>query len=380
MGVKVKKQLRMGLAASWPRVVERLEAAAIVMDAERNLVYVSPQARRLLGYGPEDPIDGRCRLTTRGADCEGACPLTFALEERAELVEGFPAVYRRKDGGTVELDVTIIPLAGEDGSFAGAIELLRSRNVDLGFYLAGSSAVAKELRRQVWDLARRPDGVVVLGEQLARLDVARGIHRASGLADELFRLGATASQEELGWPPGTVYVDSPAEGSGWRQPRVGEWRVVVGLHARENPAPFVDAEFTALALPPLEDRREDLPLMLAAWIERLRPGLRASPAGLERLARIALDVGLGGVQQVLTAAVAGASGELTEGCLPVNGYGIHMVDDALRSDDPLAAVERCVLLETLERCGWRMQEAADRLGISRVTLWRKLRDHGIERA
>jgi transcriptional regulator of acetoin/glycerol metabolism len=26
-----------------------------------------------------------------------------------------------------------------------------------------------------------------------------------------------------------------------------------------------------------------------------------------------------------------------------------------------------------------MQEAADRLGISRVTLWRKLKDHRIER-
>jgi transcriptional regulator of acetoin/glycerol metabolism len=33
----------------------------------------------------------------------------------------------------------------------------------------------------------------------------------------------------------------------------------------------------------------------------------------------------------------------------------------------------------LDRSEWRMQEAADRLGISRVTLWRKLKDHGIER-
>lgn len=379
MGVKVEKQLRMSLAATWPQVVERLEAAAIVMDADRNLVYVSPQARRLLGYGPDDRIDGRCRLTTRGADCEGACPLTVALEEGAELVERFPAIYRRKDGGAVELEVSVIPLAGEDGAFAGAIELLRPRSVDLGFYLAGSSAVVSELRRRVWDLARRSDGVVVVGEQLARMDVAKGIHRASGLAEELFRLGGSVAPEDLGWPPGTVYVDSPQGDSVWRQPRVGEWRVVVGLPSRENPAPFVDAGFEAMVLPPLEDRREDLPLMLAAWIESLRPGLRASPAGLGRLGRMALDVGLGGVQQVLPTAVAGASGELTEGCLPVNGYGIHMVDDALRSDDPLAAVERCVLLETLERCGWRMQEAADRLGISRVTLWRKLRDHGIER-
>ncbi len=369
----------MGLAASWPRVVERLEAAAILMDAERNLVYVSPQARRLLGYGPGDPIDGRCRLTTRGVDCEGACPLTLALEEGAELVAGFPAIYRRKDGGAVELEVSVIPLADEDGTFAGAVELLRPRTVDLGFYLDGSSPVAIELRRRVYDLARRPEGVVVTGEEPARMDVARAIHRASGLADELFRFGGTNPEQELGWPPGTLYVESAGQDSRWHRPRIGEWRVIAGLSSREDPAPFAGAGFEVLALPPLEDRREDLPLMLAAWIERLKPGLGASPAGLERLARVALDVGLGGLQQLLTTAVAGASGELTEGCLPVNGYGIHLVDEALRSDNPLAAVERCVLLETLERCGWRMQEAADRLGISRVTLWRKLRDQGIDR-
>jgi transcriptional regulator of acetoin/glycerol metabolism len=38
-----------------------------------------------------------------------------------------------------------------------------------------------------------------------------------------------------------------------------------------------------------------------------------------------------------------------------------------------------VLREVVELCGWRMQEAADRLGISRVTLWRKMKDLGIEK-
>ena len=41
---------------------------------------------------------------------------------------------------------------------------------------------------------------------------------------------------------------------------------------------------------------------------------------------------------------------------------------------PLAALERRVLREIVELSGWRMQEAADRLGISRVTLWRKMKD------
>ncbi|RLA18518.1 MAG: sigma-54-dependent Fis family transcriptional regulator, partial [Gammaproteobacteria bacterium] len=55
------------------------------------------------------------------------------------------------------------------------------------------------------------------------------------------------------------------------------------------------------------------------------------------------------------------------------------IDHVLESDNPLGALERRLLTEVLERCDWRMQEAADRLGMSRVTLWRKTRDYGIER-
>jgi len=77
--------------------------------------------------------------------------------------------------------------------------------------------------------------------------------------------------------------------------------------------------------------------------------------------------------------VAAAGERLDETHLPTAGYGTAWVDDVLREPDPLMALERRVLNEVLERCGWRMQDAADRLGISRVTLWRKLKDHGIER-
>lgn len=40
-------------------------------------------------------------------------------------------------------------------------------------------------------------------------------------------------------------------------------------------------------------------------------------------------------------------------------------------------LERQRLLDALERAGGRKQQAADLLGISRTTLWRKLREHGI---
>ncbi len=65
--------------------------------------------------------------------------------------------------------------------------------------------------------------------------------------------------------------------------------------------------------------------------------------------------------------------------LPVDGYHTAFVDELLKAPKPLAALEERLLREVLERCGWRMQEAADRVGISRVTLWRKMKDLGIDR-
>ncbi len=45
----------------------------------------------------------------------------------------------------------------------------------------------------------------------------------------------------------------------------------------------------------------------------------------------------------------------------------------------LANRERQAILEMLESTGWKLTESASRLGISRTTLWRRLRAYGLER-
>ncbi|MHC8405603.1 sigma-54-dependent Fis family transcriptional regulator [Pseudomonas sp. TMB3-21] len=50
------------------------------------------------------------------------------------------------------------------------------------------------------------------------------------------------------------------------------------------------------------------------------------------------------------------------------------------SDHPLDDAERSTLLNTLEHTRWHMTHAAEQLGISRNTLYRKLRKHGIARS
>ncbi|MNY45478.1 Acetoin catabolism regulatory protein [compost metagenome] len=49
------------------------------------------------------------------------------------------------------------------------------------------------------------------------------------------------------------------------------------------------------------------------------------------------------------------------------------------SEHPLEDAERLALLNALEQTRWHMTNTAEQLGVSRNTLYRKLRKHGIAR-
>lgn len=351
----------------------------LVLDHERSLRFLNAPARRLLGYTEDQPIGGRCRLTTKGVDCENACPLTFALETDLERVEGFATVYRTSDGRPVPLNVTVIPLKDDAGGFLGAVEILRPAEPDPGFYLAGPSAVACDLRDRLRRHGEVPGHLVLVGERPACRDVARAVHRFAGLPEELFRHWDGSWTDIPLWPPGTMYAEGVSAAVALATDPPEGWRVIVGVGSLDELGPDGGPIDRVVELPSVRERRDDLALMVTAWAEALSPGTAITPDALQRLCRLACGVGLEGLERALVTAAAAADGRIDEDHVPSDGYGSHLVDELLQTDNPLAALEGHLLTEVLHRSGWRMQEAADRLGMSRVTLWRKLKDHGIER-
>ena len=362
------------IGGAWVEVLDQLGEAVIVLDHERTLQHVNNAARRLLGYEHGQRVGGRCKLTTRGVDCENACPLTFALETGLDRVEDFATVYHTIDGRALALRITVIPLTDEGGGFRGAVEILRPTEPKPGFYLAGCSAATDALRERVAALARERSDVCLVGEPPTCRDVARAMHRYSGMPDNLFRTWEGSWDGISPWPPGTMYASGDGAGSLFDGTRPEGWRVVIG----ETCIPEMSS-LEVLELPSVEEMEEDLSKMIVAWIEELSPRTRVSQAALERLARVVQDRGFEELESVLTAALAVAGDCVEEEHLPVDGYHTAFVDELLKAPKPLAALEERLLREVLERCGWRMQEAAERVGISRVTLWRKMRDLGIEK-
>jgi PAS domain S-box-containing protein len=361
---------------AWPLLLDNVDVAMLVMDRDRRLRYVNDRARALLGVDSGAALGQRCRLMTRGLDCSDACPLTYAIDRGLQIVEDFAAVYQRADGRPVSVRVTVLPLRDHNGDLTGHVEILRSSEPDPGFYLAGESSRARRLRRRVVELAASDAPLWLVGEAVATADVAAAVHRFSGLEDGLFHTWEGEHLELPPWPPGTLHVPDGVEIVEDAVP--DGWRLMVSAG---RPAPTGSSPATeVLELPGLEHRQDDLPMMVRAWAAQMRRGVAVHPEALQRLVRMAVEIGLDELGPVLRTAVAAADDMVLCSHLPNNCYSVELVDELLRSERPLAALEERLLREVLERSGWRMQEAADRLGVSRVTLWRKLKDHGIEKS
>ncbi|MCD4748128.1 MAG: PAS domain-containing protein [Thermoanaerobaculales bacterium] len=367
------------IGSNWPEILEHLEDAVIVMDHERQLRFANGTARRLLGLKDGEKVGGRCRKTMQGVDCEVACPLTFALDQGEAVVRDFQTVYTSRDGSALPLRVTVLPLHNDDGSFSGAVEILRPIEPEVGFLLVGKRAEVGRLRERLTELSILSEDLILVGEKTARLDGARSLHRMSGLDEGLFRQWNGSWTDFPVWPPGMVYADGEFASGLLEGPAPEGWRRVVGVNRLDGLPPEADRIAEVVVLPDVDQLREDLPAVLAAWIRQLKPGIKISAEALQKLTLSALEGGFDGVAKSLSLAVAAADGRLEADHIPGAAPETLFMDRLLLESDPLAALEKRLLLEVLDRSEWRMQEASDRLGMSRVTLWRKLKDHGIQR-
>ncbi|MGE5469889.1 MAG: sigma-54-dependent transcriptional regulator [Bacteroidota bacterium] len=140
----------------------------------------------------------------------------------------------------------------------------------------------------------------------------------------------------------------------------------------------------ALRVPPLRERKDDIPLLAQHFIARhaLRMGKaapRLAPSALQRLLDHDFPGNIRELENVMERAVAlSTDGHIDPGLLPEN---LGMASAAARNDlagaATLADVERQHVLKVLGDSGGNKALAARTLGIDRVSLWRKLKSYGL---
>ena len=139
-------------------------------------------------------------------------------------------------------------------------------------------------------------------------------------------------------------------------------------------------------LPPLRERRNDIPLLARHFLKRFAvvQGKGMDDFSPEAM-RLILDYPWPGNVRELEnsiehAAVLAKGGQIEALDLP----GVLRASSATVRQTPTPSTmmehERKLLREVLEDCGWNKKEAARRLGISRSTLYEKLRKYEIAKA
>jgi PAS domain S-box-containing protein len=137
-----------------------------------------------------------------------------------------------------------------------------------------------------------------------------------------------------------------------------------------------------LQLPPLRDRKEDIPLLTHHFIERFNNLLGRSLTGIsqEALAILMLHDWPGNVRELENAvehAFVMCRGDvINPECLPprIRPKGSLVVKT---SGLTLRACEKETILQSLERNQWKKMKTASELGIDKNTLRRKIIRHGI---
>lgn len=134
-----------------------------------------------------------------------------------------------------------------------------------------------------------------------------------------------------------------------------------------------------LEVPPLRERPEDVLALATYFLERQNSPLSLSPAARQAMENYSWPGNVRELRNLVTRAAILAQGdeiEVADLTLPAtsgqsgpNGYG--------QSPENLDGIERQTILRTLDELGGHRQRTADRLGISRRTLSRKLKQYGV---
>jgi DNA-binding NtrC family response regulator len=141
-----------------------------------------------------------------------------------------------------------------------------------------------------------------------------------------------------------------------------------------------------IALPPLRERREDVPLLAAHFAaefgQRYRAGACAiSASGMEFLSAQEWKGNVRELRHAVERAVVLARGDTLDAgdfrTLPGEAEAAGPAGAKLQ--DVLDARTREHLLQVMDQTGWRKQRAAEVLGIDRVTLYRMLKRFSLEK-
>ena len=367
-------------------------ASTAVVTLNEDVVMANTAASRLLDLSDQAMLwEWACRLLGNGDECTGEIRLAHdvVVQARARRV-GEP-------GSTAGVVVEMRPRPREPASPTAARR--RSRHIASGAgvgHLAGRSVAAARLRDDVDAAITAVGPLLICGEAgTGKLFVATHVHRRRDDDEPLTVLDARTSHDDpdawmerlTGSIPGTTVVlrhldEIPprlATRVAGIVERADPTRLMATARARGGPGEagrVLDHFPVSVTVPPLRYRGEDVadlaPVLLAC---DGRPAPRLQPSTLRTLTSLDWPGNVRELKAVLTTAMVRSLGsDITHEHLAPE----YRSPGRRSGRSSLQRAERDIVLEALAETRGNKQAAAERLGIARSTLYRKIRLLGID--
>lgn len=379
-----------------------------------------------------------CGLFNRGAIREKKCLITNKDRHSVHIIKS-ASVLRSEDGNIIGAVETLTDITEKIRQQQEISTLRKTFSLDEGFHgILGKSPVMLNLFEMIENVAQSDTPVMIQGESGCGKElVARAIHRASGRSDkpyvkvncaalnenllesELFghvkgaytgadraRVGrfeaaheGTIFLDEVGDIPPSVQVKLLRVLEERKIERVGDnrsvpvdVRVITATHKNlegliEQDLFREDLYFRInvfpLFCPPLSQRREDIPLIAQSFIRRnaVSSGkkiLGLTPEALEALTEYSWPGNVRELRNAIEYAfVLCQSGGIGMQHLPHKIAGGAARQAACEMDADCVK-ERDALIAVLRNAGGNQSEAARMLGVSRVTIWKRMKRFGID--
>jgi DNA-binding NtrC family response regulator len=150
---------------------------------------------------------------------------------------------------------------------------------------------------------------------------------------------------------------------------------------------FYRLNVVTIVIPPLRERAEDIPLLSAHFLEKYSTahGKQVHAVSQEAMDLLVAYRWPGNVRElentIERAVVLAGSATVTPHDLPPQLRAGGRTAKNQRTPTLTGTrqqAERSRIVETLRACGWRRAQAASALGVSRKTLWEKMKKYGID--
>ena len=397
-------------------VLESFGRALVCLDRQFHIVHVSDLLRRLAGRTEIEALLGKPAHTLLGEELFAAGGAMQRLLENGERREGWRASIRCADGPARVMSFSAAPLLHDRFGIydprVAYVVLLRPADEDDGIgtgapivfsgMIARSTAMS-HLFQIVQNLQASEATILLTGESGTGKEVlARAIHAHSPRKDgrfvavniaampaELFAgridlaAGGTLFLDEIGDMPLPLQAqvlrflqDQTFDTRITAATRIDLRKVIAEGRFRQDLYERLRA--VPLEIPPLRERREDIePLaqyLLNRVADRHGRAMRFSPDAIRALLRYSWPGNVRELENAIEYAIAvGRGPTIQPEDLPVE------VTEATAAPRPQHAPmsEHDRLRIVLDAHQWRRDDAARALGISRTTLWRRMRELGL---